>query len=294
MTQQYIIPEPPKDFFLHQEPQQESVVRENLNTFIVEKIQQTEKGIEVFYQGVPFPKKGFPFTKAIVAINIIKKIVVEFIKFISIPEFILFPIILFISPRRIKILEKYITSFNIIGLKVAQEFILKPELMSPFCQELNTFIPNFLWCLGVSDVNSKKGKDSVVFASLLSTVIDYDCVYRYRFEDILSETSKEALLKNPRKEVRRLFDLYTEREQVVRITTTMKIVGFMASYVLLIPSIKHAFKSALKISNFERFQLDDADRYWCTYRSDYNFWGKTQEERLKDFVPPQGIRISMV
>lgn len=121
------------------------------------------------------------------------------------------------------------------------------------------------------------------FAEVFATLIEYDNAYRYRIEDLTSETYKEKLLRSPIKEVQRLVLIHKDREPSHGGMTQEKVavLGKLLSYVLLIPSIRRAFKKALLASDFARFQLDDADRYHTLLWSDYNFTGKSIDERIE-------------
>lgn len=96
-------------------------------------------------------------------------------------------------------------------------------------------------------------------------------------------------MASPIKEARRLFKIYLSREidNTVNKVSTGRYVSdkFKSAYtllalVLLIPKVKKAFITAIDRSEFNRLQLDEIDRYWCASRADYNFEGKTFEERM--------------
>ncbi len=269
----YFIPEPPREHFFHGQTAEESVYHENLTTYVIEKIVRGDKGIEVYYKDTPFPRKGWPFGRAVVAVNIVKRLTTEFLK--------LYPKLGLLTLSPIRTLEKLLVSFNTISSKLIAEFVIKKELMTPCSSELQTLTEKFLTELGVSH------ETSVGFARYFSTLIEYDNAYRYRIEDICSETNECNLYNSPVRETKRLFQIYRQREKCLYITDTLAKLVSLASLILLIPKIKHTFRYAILQVKWERLRLDDADKYWCRQRPDYDFWGESVEVRTKDHVYPQ-------
>ena len=169
-----------------------------------------------------------------------------------------------------KLLNQRINGFNSIAVKVLEAHILKPIHRMKFGLELENVIKIFLSELGV--------KKAEMTGNLVSHVIEYDAAYRFRIQDILSETTKEKLIRNPRKEIKRLLRLEMERDYEF-VGNKFKLFATLASLLLIVPSIKKAFRRAIKECNLQYLQLDEGDRYWVLMRKDYNFLGKTYEQR---------------
>ena len=121
-------------------------------------------------------------------------------------------------------------------------------------------------------------------------ILEYDDAYRYRFQDIINEADLSQLQISPRKEIKRLINIYKQREenQVVKDKLEKLITPIL--YLLLIPKVKKAFIQA--IPHIKGIRPDPADLYWMSIRNDYLFGGKTYEERSKDVPHPLTYEIT--
>ena len=119
------------------------------------------------------------------------------------------------------------------------------------------------------------------FARIPATLLEYENGYRYRVEDLFSASSKEQLLANPRKELRRIRKIYQERELLKGegIEQSFIMVFRLLNLLLLIPKFKKAFKFALVDSEFKNFQLDEIETYWANRFTEYNFGGMPYQIR---------------
>jgi transcription initiation factor IIE alpha subunit len=122
------------------------------------------------------------------------------------------------------------------------------------------------------------------FAVIMANLIDYDNAYRLRFEDTMSETSKEKL-QNPRKEIKRLLEIMRSREvrpgdKGRNIHYKFKVFAYLLSSAMLIPKVKRAFLKAVDLIDLKKMGLDDTDTYWVCLRCDYKYMGMTDTERL--------------
>lgn len=295
----YSIPTPPKELFMHQGTKEQGILKENPVAFIIEKMETKEKGIEVWYRDIPFPRKGFPTPEAVACANIVKRILIETIKTFSYPQFIIsWVLALFtytkapkikygheMGKERVKVLEKLFLSFNRICYGIMSEYILKPEYMTPLASELQGLIFVFLCRIGIEQGTARQ------FGLIFGAVIQYDDAYRYRIQDIFSETTKEKLESDPYKEVKRLLGLILERERDWTVQNKYKAIGKLIALPLKLKVVKYALRSALRNCEFSRLQFDEADKYWCKNRTDYNFLGKSYGERMVGFKTVQGLNI---
>ena len=142
----------------------------------------------------------------------------------------------------------------------------------------------FLKFIGVSE----KLADN--FASAFGLFIQYDTAYWTRFEDIMSETTKERFLKNPIKEIKYLLKLLAERDPkrahlVNKIKSMIKILRLL----ILIPKIRKAFYRVIESINFENLQYDEGDRYNVRNSMRYRFFGMGIKERNEKWPPEQHL-----
>lgn len=125
--------------------------------------------------------------------------------------------------------------------------LLKEEYQQPITRELCKMFPSKL---GIT----------------VAHVIEYDSAYRFFIQDLLSETTKEALLQTPWREYRRLMTISDRR--LAQNPTARKKMHYIAHIVLILLRIP-SFRKKLAQCDFSKLQLDSDDRYWLDLRTDY-------------------------
>ena len=244
--------------------------------FFLHKLEWKE-GVVQHIKDAEYPIKGFTSPETMFFVNIAKKDVIELAKILALPIFWPSYLVLLILPHKykMKVLNKMLASVTRKIHGVIGTFILKPKHQMPITQEIDWLLFSCLEKLGVETTLAEK------FAESFSHLIEYDNAYRYRVQDILSESSREKMTKNPSREIRRLMKILSERDPVKDVSYKLKLMGLGVSVLLMFGKFKKAFVEALKECEFSKFQYDDADEYWVAFRKDYLFQGKTQEERAK-------------
>lgn len=230
-----------------------------------------EGGMLSYYTGHPFPFKGQPYAPATEANNIVKKLTLG--------------ILMSLVPQR-NWLEKILYNYCRLSDYTNRQFYLKREYYKRFGVEMWDFIYFFLRNMGISDdVSYRTGR-------IVCNFFEWDDAYRYRIQDLMSESSKE-LLKNPRKESKRLLQIFLEREtcigENIGLDNKAKKIHKLLSILFLIPKVKRSFLKALEEINFQNLQLDKIDKYWCCQFHEYNYMGRTFEDRLNEFIKEQAI-----
>lgn len=300
--QEYYIPQPLKDIFLNRQTSSEylqgtpeSVIKENPHANIIDYV-ELNNGIYVHYKGIPYPKKGYPFPEAVAQINVIKRVLIDTCALLLSKELALGFITFILFPKRIKRIEKILEILATTCYPTISKYMVKPELMTQFSSEFQGIVFGFLANMGISVKTSKK------IAYIFGAIFEYDNAYRYRLEDLFTETTKEKLSSSPIKESRRILKMYLQREKHGRnykyktkryVSDKFKSVYFILVLLLLIPKMKKAFIKAIDRSEFNRLQLDDIDKYWCKNRHDYDFFGQSLEERMKDFEGGQTYELKI-
>lgn len=305
---------PPQEVLAGRHIIEDSIVTAGQRYFIYDRTEYPpEGGIFTYYKGQPFPVKGFPFPEAAYANDNVKRITRFLITLFSGKEMIL-PILMFaILPWKFKFrkIERMVDEYLRIAIWLQNESYLKPERYSAPAKEIGGFVYEFILSLGMDKslhylitegrqsgmkrdrpegadptwVTMKDNLQSIVpaLAKTVATIFEYDDAYRYRVEDIASETNKAALVKNPRTEILRLLKIFVEREKThatIMIERAVKLLSFL----LLHPKIKRAFVEAVMTVDFKRLGLDNADRYHVLPRVDYDFTGRSSEDRKRIYL----------
>ena len=234
------------------------VSAEEILAWKVKEIKWGKNGIETIIEGADFPARGYAPPEAVFANNIVKRMIVAGL-----------PIV---NPIRYMAI---IASFGDIGWKVMSPYILKTEYLTPFSREIYKMAKVFLEEIGSKWVDKP--------AKIIAHLFEYDNAYRLRMEDLFSETSPEMLYNEPRKEIVRLLELNRVREVQYKegVSNKFKLVANALGAILLIPKVNKAFKKAIKAVEYKNLCIDNIELYWMCHRQDYNFLGKTYEERLE-------------
>ena len=280
-------------------PQSNTATRQMLasqpkvNVYITERVDYPDEGgILMSYKGVPYKRQGFVFPEAMVAVNNLKRVsvmVLAFLKGKGIRERVggFLAHYCWLANWMFQFYDPNSNKYRLI--------YLKENRYRKSVKELIVFINNFLANLKIEVYTANKGKQD--FGKVVGTMLEYDNAYHWRMEDIVSETSKAKLLKHPRQELKRLLGIYKQREQQGIEFKAETIVKYL-NYLLLLPSVKKAFKQAVNSIDVEKMKMQEDDRYYAMNYEGYNFEGKNLEERKNIWLsmtggtPPERIFIN--
>lgn len=230
--------------------------------------------------GATYPVKGIPIPEAIYAVNQIKTILRETVKYL--------PTLMFYKK------EKLLVSFNtitnrILRSRVVTHSTVPHKYLCPTAFGVYSIVSNFLVNIGIDEEIAENTGYNIAH------IFEHDDAWRYRLQDMATETNIDKLFDNPTQEIDRLLHLYKNRQDVdptgslkgndtphvARIRVFTKLI----KYILYIPKYKHAFRSIIRF--IKMMEYDDADWYWVCLRDDYNYGGKNVEERTKGIVIPK-------
>lgn len=278
--QKVFIPYPPQEVFRYPKVQKEKSVIDQTRDEkqpqykIVKFDYPLTGGQYVYHEGRPFPMKGHPYPPALIACEFPKRTLVGWLGFLADRDLALSYIGFAVLPRKfkVKIIERWIYWYlQVVNIHLEPHYLADRFYMD-INRELRTFIVTFLSEYGLSrDISDQ-------FALAFVTLIEYDTAYRYRIEDILTETTKEKLMANPVKEFQRLIEILAERDNRKHVVAKFRRFTWLFKYAFWF--IKKPFLEALQVINFSRLQYDDIDRFQVRHWSGYNFFGETIEERL--------------
>lgn len=116
----------------------------------------------------------------------------------------------------------------------------------------------------------------------ISVILEFDSAYRYRFQDIAMEINKVEFNKKPLKEIKRLTDLWTEREVTKSgIYSLRKLFPLFRVYLMFSPKKVKLLKDIINNVNIDEIKFNEEDEHYIKYYGDYNFLGKSYESRNK-------------
>jgi hypothetical protein len=236
-----------------------------------------------------YPIKGFPTPEIVGATNFAKRALIGQIRFFANNWTVLLGLIFLPFKRKLKIFENWLWEYRELSWIALKPFLMQDSYYSIPSKAIKRFVEVFLNELGIKED---------LFPKIFAHLIEFDTAYRYRIEDIASEANFKDLYNNPRKELKRLFNIFTQRETLrSSLRNKFRYIVSILSIVLLSRKIKKAFRMALLSINFKDICLDEADRYHVLRMNGYQFLGRSIEDRIEEFIklhngtPPQTIRV---
>ena len=253
---------PPKEAFRKANPEISRTLGKQV-LFMWDRTELSKQnGIMRWYKDVPYPEKGFPFLEALKAIGLVKRATTIILKNVSILK-------LLSKKRRLAAFGDYCYMAD----TTLSGYYLEDEYLCPFAKETKKFLTVFLNETGYC----------TLFADIFSFFVQYDDNYRYRLQDVLSESS-ELNFAYPQEEILRLLDISLSRDKTnfissVKFYMCVRVINFL----LYFPKLRRAFNKALNEIDFKNLKLDEADKYFCLMRGDYDYFGQDFETRKKEF-----------
>jgi len=225
-----------------------------------------------YIDGASFPAKGIPTPEAVFAVNQIKNLIKESVKYA--------PFLIFCNRN------KLFTSFNNLTNRFLAPYKVQHKYLCPTAFSVYTFIAKFLVNIGI-DENIAENT-----AYNIAHIFEYDDAWRYRLQDIATESNVDALYDTPVKELKRLVEVLKERQDMGSHNVVSDKVERLIKplyWVLKIPKYRNSFFNVIR--QIEGMKYDEADWYWVCLRNDYLYGGKSHEERSSGLVIPLRYKI---
>lgn len=237
-----------------------------------------EGGLFAYYVSEPYPRKGHTYPEAVEANNIIKRLTIGNLVSLASKEAIVPGIGFLLLPWKWKIqwVEKILSNYCRMADYVNRNHYMKRRFYNQFSKELWDIIYVFLKHVGISsDIAYRCGR-------IVAHMLEHEDAYRARIQDIITESSKEALLQNSRKEITRLVAIYISREKE-GIHDKFLSIPKIVSILLFVPRLKRIFNQTIAETNISLLQYDEIDRYYILNRDGYNFLGRDIEDRFEEY-----------
>lgn len=256
------------------------------NSAIAERIERpAEGGRLVHLHGYKYPYKGCPDSEGVYAIHDVKKVIHYALKAVHKKSVIAVLGLLFLTPNWMFEGIKTAIAEYFYGLAIEYKLathLLKKERYCPCVRELyRTF--------DVLISRRKSGwmrKLLEMIRDILCMFFEYDSAYKFRLQDAFGAIDKKEVLKNVRAGVIHIFDVLIKRELDSKTKTGVgskwKRLRKMFGLALLAPNIRSLAKEFIQELDFEKIKQDEGDWYFDLLRMDYNFGGKSLEERIKE------------
>lgn len=257
-------------------------------TYMSREVKEIEgEGIFTYYHGVDIPRIGVSptyqdFPKAMAEVDKVKRVLREYLKN---------PLIIF-RP------EKTLESFNGFADKCLGQWYLSSDYWCPTTRAIWIFVSGFLDELGIGNRVSERIADKT--AEIIATLFEYDDAYRYRLNDLMSETTKQAMIANFPKEIGRLMEIYRHRENIGGMYEKLRNIHRLLRVLCLIPRVKRAIIQGLESVDWQGWQLTESEIFHTLLWDDYDVQGKKDYERqayyeaiFRGKQKPQQIKIKL-
>lgn len=296
MPDQMFVVKPTPDYLRNKMDSVKQVARQGMQTYVMEDIVCPESGgTFVYYRGMLHPEKCMPYDEMVWAVNCAKKITLSYAFIFANPIFVPSLALFAVLPKKLKtkFIEKCLEWYTHTADYLLFSFYPEKKYMCKMALGMGYLVTSFLLNLGI-----RKDICEIV-GNVIAMIFEGDNAYRYRVQDWATELIKEALIINPSKELRRVFLIAIERENG-GIKGKWKAFSHVITAIFLLPYFKKAFIATIKDFDLSSIQLDEADKYWCLQRSDYQFFGVPFEERMEQFrqlhggTLPKGMTVRMV
>ncbi len=235
----------------------------------------------VYKKKLLYPHKGFVFPEAIMCVNVAKRLFIDSVYLLKSKNLLGLYLSLFFTSYKgkIELFNELLSVYNRSMILVVKSVAPLQKHLIPVANELWGIIENFLLGIGVEKQNAS------MFAEIFAVCVNYDNAYHYRLLDLFSETTKEKMIKDPIKEIKKIVQINFEREgDKINTPWKFRYISYALRAAFLSKRIKNAFVEALTQSTWKNLCYDKIDLYNILERGDYKFLGLTYQQRLEIFI----------
>lgn len=280
----------------HIESQTKRIISEASAGAKIKNVNYTEEyGFSMEIEGAKYPYPGFPSPELIASVSLLKRTYIQFARIFSNWHF--WPAYLTIWVRPTSFLIHILDSINKVGDTIIGQYTYyrhvrltadaphKDLSLLPTSREVEKLIKIFLEEMGCGVQSYWKktikeySKVSSRTATAIAHIVEYDGAYRMRLQDFFSAYKKQDVLTRPITCLWQYKKTLPSREVDPQMVNKGRAVIIIAIGLLLVPKIRKAFRLALNQINYSDLSASIADEYWYLPKTDYNFEGRSFEER---------------
>ena|SRR3990167_5192280 len=242
-------------------------------------------GMVTYRVGHSVPRRGMPYPEAVIANNQVKKLTVA-----------MFASLAGLRKGITGFLNEYLWNYCRLTETVYGQCdyvpILNREYYCPASKGAWTLLSTFLWEIGVRRDyvhhldDSTREIDTVAnrTGQMLATILEYDDFYKCVLIDVMSEFTKDEIIKSPQAFVRKAVDIIAERSDNDLLKIKLSKFIFLAKLFLWLPKYRRAFRKAFEAVDMKSLQWDEYELYWNLPRNGYAIQGRPLKERMEDFT----------
>ena len=224
-----------------------------------------EGGVLTYMSNHPFPYRGFPYFEFVEKIDLIKKIsrgtlsgLYHSIKHRNkLRLLLMFPLV-FMARDLIS-----------TATRTFHRMIERSRIKSNrYCTAVRAIYKAFDTPRANEDLGTLELR--LMLKDIVCTILEFDNAYRFRFQDVIVELDKEGLKKNTVKELLRLMDVMSSREQTQEVKDTWRLLVMGIKYYLRFDrKLQRMIADILSNLDLEQVKLLPEDMHFAGQRKDY-------------------------
>lgn len=241
-----------------------------------------EGGVLTYMDGFDHPYKGFPFHTFVDSIDTIKKIqrgvLSSFFHSMKARKKWQIALLVFVPWIFGDIVRAYLSSMH----RMIMRYRLKSIRYCTSMRELHR-----AFTVEWHDESPDERDYRLMIRDIMCMFLEFDNAYRFRFQDVIVNLDKNALHENPAKEIIRLMELMSSREETQEVRDTWRLVKtFLPWYLRFNKHITKWFVGVLMQLDLEKMALSVEDKCYTDKRKDYKFghmlWQEQTSTSKKD------------
>lgn len=225
-----------------------------------------ENGVFTYMDGYDYPYRGYPYYEFVEKIDLVKKLSrslqsgfyhgLKKTKF----KWVLIPLIPTVG-------RSVFWACTYTFHRLIDRFQVRTNRYSQFVGELHR-----AFSVSWGDENPRITELRKMIRDIECMILEMDNAYRFRAQDLLPELDKEALTKNPVREINRLLDIWISRELNEDVKNSWRLLKLFVTWYLRFdrPLLK-MFQRILLELDIEKCSLTSEDKYYSVPRKDYVF-----------------------
>ncbi len=255
------------------------------NTAIVERTERPiEGGILVYLYGYKYPYKGIPDQDSFHGMHNLKRAIAYAISNFNGWQIKALVVSILISPGffKNKIIDSFFNYIYTLERFYLEKVFLRDDRYCASCRELKRTFDKLL--------ETKIGRTKTILFLLRDigvNILEIDCAYRFRWQDIMNEVNKEEITKTDSsqiKEIKRLSDILVSRERDENHMRARwrNITRLLTIWLYISKKTRKVVAEFFQELNLDKVKPDAGDDYFNGLRQDYKFKGKTLIERVEE------------
>ena len=228
-------------------------------------------GVLVYWDGLPFPTKVFPYKETVEKIDDAKKVTMACVRSYT-GALKVHPILVIIGSFLLR-KQLEITALNLLQeiSQILRDVENEPKMYSPVGRELYRVFA------------LKEGKVRNQVRELFCHTVDYDDFYRYLFQDVIVKLDKERLKKNTVKEIQHLISIIDQKciEPSGTMSGKWRRLHLVAYYLYFNKKLRREVRDFLLSLDLKKMKMDKIDIIHATKKLDVKWsWLKEPGETI--------------